>query len=224
MATKKEQEQPVDVEPEDEVLEGQPAEEAQVQNEKAAVEVEEEEAFVEETDEDDEEEEDFEDEDEEDDLDDTEYQVKLKPELDQSTAQSLALRRKQQAQRPAFKRQEWHRYQRLGTKWRRPKGIHSKQRRGFKYRAPTAKVGYGSHTPARGLHPSGFEEVLIHNVDQLEELDPKRQAIRIGAKVGLRKREAIQEQAEELELRVLNPTTKRLRYRQLELALKRGDL
>jgi large subunit ribosomal protein L32e len=58
----------------------------------------------------------------------------------------------------------------------------------------------------RGLHPSGFEEVRVHNVDDLEGVDGDTQAVRIGSTVGARKRERIEEEAEDREIRVLNPT------------------
>ena len=53
-------------------------------------------------------------------------------------------------------------------------------------------------------HPSGFEEVIIYNVDGLEGIDPKKQAVRIGGTVGTKKRIAIEDRADELGIRVLN--------------------
>ena len=133
-------------------------------------------------DEDGEDDEDDEDEDDDDKqvLDFESYQVKLKPELDQETRTALKLRKDQTSKRPQFRRQEWHRYKRLGLKWRRPKGIHSKQRRGFRYREPTAKVGYGVPAAVSGLHPSGFQEVMVHTPTDLEVINAKTQAARIG--------------------------------------------
>ena len=58
----------------------------------------------------------------------------------------------------------------------------------------------------RGKHPSGFEEVRVHNTDDLEGVDGDTEAVRIASKVGARKRERIEEQAEEQGIRVLNPT------------------
>ncbi|MFW6153492.1 MAG: eL32 family ribosomal protein, partial [Halobacteriota archaeon] len=56
------------------------------------------------------------------------------------------------------------------------------------------------------LHPSGFEEVRIHTLEDLGGIDPDRQAVRIAATVGGRSRERIEEVAEERGIRVLNPT------------------
>lgn len=132
------------------------------------------------------------------------YVVKAKPELDDETADALAKRAMISGRRPAFKRQEWFRYSKLGEKWRKPKGIHSKMKRQLKRRPPMVDVGFRGPVAARDLHPSGFEEVLVYNVDGLEGIDPKKQAVRIGGTVGTKKRLAIEDRADELGIRVLN--------------------
>jgi large subunit ribosomal protein L32e len=132
------------------------------------------------------------------------YVPKAKPELDEETIQALAKRAAISGRRPAFKRQEWFRYSKLGEKWRRPKGIHSKMKRNLKRRPPVVDIGFRGPLSVRGLHPSGFEEVLIHNVEGLENIDPKVQAVRIGGSVGTKKRIAIEDRAAELGIRVLN--------------------
>ncbi len=134
------------------------------------------------------------------------YVAKAKPELDPIMMDLLEKRRSIGERRPAFLRQEWFRYKKLGEKWRRPKGIHSKMRRHYKYRPPVVSIGYGSPRKVRGLHPSGFEEVMVHNKSQLDGIDPKRQAVRIGGGVGYRKRLEIETKADELGIRVLNRT------------------
>ena len=110
------------------------------------------------------------------------------------------MRADQRKKQPKFRRQEWFRYRRLSkTGYRKPKGKDSKMRKNLKYRSPMARVGYGKVTTARGLHPSGFQEVMVHRSDQLDGLDPE-----IGASVGNRKRSRIHERADELGLRILN--------------------
>ena len=116
----------------------------------------------------------------------------------------LSKRNRMSHKRPKFRRQNWFRYKRLGEKWRRPRGIHSKMRRHFKYRIPVVQVGFRGPASVRGLHPSGFEEILVYNPGNLEDIDPKVQAIRISSKVGDKKREMIVEKADELKIRVLN--------------------
>ena len=137
------------------------------------------------------------------------YTVEPKPELSEEQIDALAKRAVISGNRPAFKRQEWFRYQKLGESWRRPRGIHSKMRRGMKRRPPMVEIGYGGPALFRGLHPSGFEEVMVYNIDGLEDIDPKTQAARIGGTVGVKKRIAIENRAKELGIRVLNkmPTT-----------------
>lgn len=132
------------------------------------------------------------------------YVPSIKPELEKDTVEALAKRAAINGRRPAFHRQEWFRYKKLGDAWRRPKGIHSKMRRNLKRRPVVVDIGFRGPAEVRGLHPSGFEEVLVYNVDGLENIDPKSQAIRIGGTVGTKKRIAIQDRADELKIRVLN--------------------
>ena len=133
-----------------------------------------------------------------------EYKPRQKPVIDDKTKIDLAKRSRMSHRRPAFKRQNWFRYKRLGDKWRRPRGIHSKMRRHFKYRIPVAQVGFGGPASVRGLHPSGFEEVRVNNLKEIDNVDPKTQAIRIASTVGDKKREIIVSKSDELGIRVLN--------------------
>ena len=132
------------------------------------------------------------------------YVPSIKPELDKETTEALAKMAVISGRRPAFKRQEWFRYSKLGESWRRPKGIHSKMKRNLKRRPPVVDIGFRGPAEVRGLHPSGFEEVLVYNVEGLEGIDPKSQAVRIGGTVGTKKRIVIQDRADELGIRVLN--------------------
>jgi large subunit ribosomal protein L32e len=126
------------------------------------------------------------------------------PDLDAETARALA--QKLREGKPQFNRQDYHKKKRTPTSWRKPRGNLSKQRRGIKGKGDVVEAGYRSPKAARGLHPSGFEEVRVHNADDLEDVDGDRQAVRIASSVGARKRERIEEVCEEREIRVLNPT------------------
>jgi large subunit ribosomal protein L32e len=126
------------------------------------------------------------------------------PDLDADTARALA--QKHREGKPAFKRQDYHKKKRTPESWRKPRGGLSKQRRGLKSRGPLVEAGFRSPTEARGLHPSGFEEVRVHNVDDLDGVDGDTQAVRIASGVGARKRERIEDVCEDEEIRVLNPT------------------
>ena len=135
------------------------------------------------------------------------YSANAKPTLDDDQRSALGIRRAKNAKRPAFRRHEWWRYKKLGGKhapWRVPSGIHSKVRRHFKYRSPVVSIGYGGPAVVRGLHPSGFEEVLVHNVADLDAINKETQAARIGGTVGGRKAKAIEAEADKRGIRILN--------------------
>ncbi len=131
--------------------------------------------------------------------------AKQKPELDDSTKEALSLRQSQSKAKPSFRRSEWFRYKRLSRSgWRRPKGMDNSQRKNLKYRGSKVRIGFGKVSEARGLHPSGFKEVLVHNTLDLEDINPASEAARIGSTVGGRKREQIHLKADELGIRILN--------------------
>ena len=145
----------------------------------------------------------------EEDWDDEEYDeehiARQKPVLSEELKAALALRAAQKKATPTFRRTEWFRYKRLSRSgWRKPHGMDNKQRRNFKYRGSLVRIGHGKVNAASGLHPSGFEEVMVHNTRDLDQIDAETQAARIGATVGGRKRENIHSRADELGIRVLN--------------------
>ena len=130
--------------------------------------------------------------------------VEKTPELDEETERLLAQR--QSVENPSFERQDHHKKKRVPSSWRRLRGDRSKRRRGIKGKGADVDPGYRSPEAVRGLHPSGFEEVRVHRPADLDGVDGDRQAVRIAASVGARKRERIEEQAEDAGIRVLNPT------------------
>lgn len=116
----------------------------------------------------------------------------------------LRARKKVSATRPKFVRQESWRYIRLAENWRKPKGVDNKMRKQVSGVPALVKVGYRGPKRARGLHPSGYRDRLIHNIRDLEKLDPKIDAARIGHSVGRRKRIDIVSRANALGVKVLN--------------------
>lgn len=118
---------------------------------------------------------------------------------------ALAVRRRVKGRKPDFRRQESWRYKRLEKSWRKPRGLDSKMRRGVKGWPKSVAIGYRGPKEARGLHPSGYVEVLVRNVDDVSGVDSETQVIRIAHTVGARKRVEVLARAEEMGIRVLNP-------------------
>jgi large subunit ribosomal protein L32e len=117
----------------------------------------------------------------------------------------LQARKKVSDKRPKFVRQESWRYDRLAESWRKPKGKDNKMRRQVSGVPRLVKVGYRGPRKARGLHPSGYTDNLVFNVNDLARLDPTKDAARIGHVVGQRKRLLILAEARSKAIKVLNP-------------------
>ena len=119
--------------------------------------------------------------------------------------EKLALRAEVAQSRPKAKRYESWRYKRLETTWRKPKGVDNHQRKQKSRGRPgIVKVGYGGPKISLGLHPSGYTDNLVHNINDLEKLDPKTDGVRLGHSVGTKKRKEIVTKAIEKKFRVFN--------------------
>jgi len=132
----------------------------------------------------------------------------LKPKVsEENRLKALVKKRAEIAEgRPEFVRQESWRYVRIHPEWRKPKGVDNKVRRQDKGWPALVRVGYRGPSESRGLHPSGHFEVIVHRQADLERVVPGRDVARIGKTVGARKREQILARANELGIRVVNPT------------------
>ncbi|HVO37257.1 MAG TPA: 50S ribosomal protein L32e [Candidatus Acidoferrum sp.] len=117
---------------------------------------------------------------------------------------ALRIRKRVKDKKPSFVRPESWRYVRIKESWRSPKGLDHKMRIEYKGWPAPVKVGYRGPRIARGLHPSGFKEVLVHNVDELKEIDVKTQAARIAHTVGRRKKAKILAEAKKRKIIILN--------------------
>jgi len=126
------------------------------------------------------------------------------------TSEEKQVKKKREARKKLksrdFDRQDAGKYEKFKNDdktWRRPRGRHSKLRK-ERGRKQKVKVGRRKPKELRNVHPSGRKEVLVHNLQELDEIDPATEAARIAAKVGQRKKEKIKEKAEEEEIKLLN--------------------
>ncbi|UCH01486.1 MAG: 50S ribosomal protein L32e [Candidatus Bathyarchaeota archaeon] len=120
------------------------------------------------------------------------------------TRSLLRARKLLKSKKPEFVRQESWRYKRVKSSWRKPKGIDSKMRIKKKGWPKSIQIGYRSPKKVRGFHPSGFKEIIIHNVDDLERVNSGN-VVRIGGTVGMKKKLNIIMRAKELKIQIVNP-------------------
>lgn len=120
------------------------------------------------------------------------------------TKRLLELRNKMQKTRPKFLRQEGHKIERLEKKWRKPKGLHSKMRHHKKGNRCLVEVGYCSPTAVKGLHRTGLKIVLVHSMNDIENLNPKEDGALISSTIGMKKKIMIIRKAKERNIHLLN--------------------
>lgn len=124
--------------------------------------------------------------------------------LDEETKRLLAARKANKASLPAFNRIDSHKKKKLALSWRKPKGHHCQLRRQRKAKGSLVKIGFGSPAAVRGLHASGYKEVLVYRPEEVRGVQ-KTEAIRIARTVGKKKQAEIEKAAKELNIKVLNP-------------------
>ncbi|TFF98117.1 MAG: 50S ribosomal protein L32e [Promethearchaeota archaeon] len=124
---------------------------------------------------------------------------------DKKVQKNLKKRKKMAKKRPSFERSEAWRYKKLKSSWRKARGIDSRIRKKEKGVKTSPNIGHRSPKSVRGLHPTGYNEVLVHNVNELKEVNPRKEVARIGSTVGILKRTMILNKADELNIHVLNP-------------------
>tara|TARA_Y100000310_G_scaffold138289_2_gene137230 strand:+ start:33641 stop:34222 length:582 start_codon:yes stop_codon:yes gene_type:complete len=113
----------------------------------------------------------------------------------------LKVRNAAKARKPRFLKQDAHAIPSLKKNWRAPRGTHSRIRRRFKSYRLQPSPGFGSPKEVRGLSRDGFEQVVVHN---LNDLSTVKDACIISGTVGMRNKIVLLKKAKELKLVVLN--------------------
>jgi large subunit ribosomal protein L32e len=89
-------------------------------------------------------------------------------------------------------------------KWRKPRGIDNKKRVRKASEGPSPNIGYKNPEEIKGLHPSGYREVLVRNESDMN-VDPKIYAIRFSSTLGKKKLNMLYKKAIDMGFHVLNP-------------------
>ena len=116
----------------------------------------------------------------------------------------LEVRRNLKERKPEFIRQDSPKRMKVGFKWRKPKGIHSKIRHHFKGRRKMPSPGFKSPLKVRGLHASGLKIVNVSSVNEVQKIKKNTEGIIISKSVGAKKRLEILKKAKELNITILN--------------------
>ncbi|MEK6809527.1 MAG: eL32 family ribosomal protein [Nanoarchaeota archaeon] len=114
------------------------------------------------------------------------------------------LKLRKEMKKPAFVVKESNFNAGVKVRWRFPRGRHSKVRQMHCGRPAMPNPGYGAPAAVRGLHDSGLEMVLVHNLGELQSLDQKTQGAVIASSVGTRKRVSLLEAAQQKNIALLN--------------------
>jgi len=107
-------------------------------------------------------------------------------------------------QRKKFLRYEWFKCKKLGLKWRRPVGLHSKVRQGRKGKPPQVNAGFGHARATRGFVNGVVPAVVIQNMTDLERVAAKTKTVIIASGLGMRAANEIAKKAEQLGVTILN--------------------
>jgi large subunit ribosomal protein L32e len=92
---------------------------------------------------------------------------------------------------------------RVKSRWRLPRGKHSKVRQMHKGRPALPTPGYGAPKAVKGLHPSGLKGIVVNNVKELSNLNTNEGAV-LSANLGKKKRLELLKLAQEKKITVLN--------------------
>ena len=132
----------------------------------------------------------------------------------------IGLRKKISKKRPSFRRVESWRYKRVKDSWRKARGIDSRTKKKSISGVKSPTIGYRGPKKVRGLHPSGYEEVRVHNINDLKDLNNKKHAIKVSTKLGAKKRIGVIDYAQSRGFKVLNLGISQRELESLEAVLE----
>lgn len=116
----------------------------------------------------------------------------------------LEIRKNMKKKKPSFRRVESWRYVRVKDPWRKARGIDSQTRMKTKSGVKSPSVGYRTPKKIRGLHPSGYEEVRVEMLSDLQNLNPQKHALKISRRLGAKKRIELIDYAQKRNFKILN--------------------
>lgn len=119
------------------------------------------------------------------------------------TKKLLQVKKTIKKNQPVFLRQDWHKKVKLGLKWRKPKGMHSKVRLCHGGHRKMVKAGFGSPAVLRDTNSQGLKQVVVHSLPEVEAIESKTQCI-IIAKVGLKNKVALIKEAQKRKIVIMN--------------------
>ena len=93
---------------------------------------------------------------------------------------------------------------RVKSRWRYPRGMHSKVRQRHKGRPALPSTGYGAARETRGKHESGLEIVMVHNAAGLDLLNKESQGALISGTVGNKKKLVLLQSAKDKGITIIN--------------------
>lgn len=116
----------------------------------------------------------------------------------------LEIRKNMKKKKPSFRRVESWRYVRVKDSWRKARGIDSQTRMKTKSGVKSPSIGYRTPKKIRGLHPSGYEEVRVEMLSDLQNLNPQKHALKISRRLGAKKRIELIDYAQKRNFKILN--------------------
>ncbi|MFH0868885.1 MAG: eL32 family ribosomal protein [archaeon] len=117
----------------------------------------------------------------------------------------LAEKKRMHKKRPHFVRQDYGVRLRVSDNyWRKPRGYHSKMRRGEAGKRKVVQAGYRSPAELRGINLKGFRLVHVETLQQLEKINPKDEMAIMSSNLGLKKRLALVKLAEKKGIKFTN--------------------